>query len=955
MNTTFINTSTGELMLLSKISLPNEYIKTVYGSSDILLTKLDANKKHIWSRNYGSQFKMAGASGISETNDGGFIVSGDLQGCLDERPAAGSNLDIWILKVDSLGILQWSKCLGSDEVDVGMNVLEIPDGGFMVSGVTMVGGGFGEGIAHFDIFLARLDKNGSLLWQKILPGNSWETCGKMIRTRDGNYLVSGGTISTDGTYSNGKGHNDAMLIKLDINGNLLWTKMYGGSQAEKFYDVTEDSQGNLYAVGESNSFDKDVPFVSGLTESENAWVVKLSADGNIIWSRLYGGSQDDRFNAIHCSNSGEIYLGGLTRSSDYGVPNNHYKHVTWLVRLAEATNNIDQIFLGGYNDPYLSILKIDENRSGTIQISSIVGPGNPYVSNFPVGAYYQMWYAELGTGNRITGNIFIDLDSNGVRGPNENIFNDGKLKVLKESTGHSTISTPQNGRFVSYIDTGVHSVEFAFDEVNYRVQPASKAFNFRNYGNKDSFDIRLIPISQRKDLVVDLIPINPARPGFETGYTLIYKNKGTTTFPTAELRFIKSSLLRYISATQPPQIIGDTIVWKLLNINPMDSGKIGIRLSISAPPILVNGDTISSSVSIFPDSADITQENNHIDFKQILTGSFDPNDKLESHGGLISTTEIKSGAYLNYLIRFQNTGTDTAFNIVVLDTLEANLNWESLTMQDASHSYELSITGGRYLKWTFNSILLVDSLTNEPGSHGYIRFKIRPKSDLAIGNVIKNSASIYFDFNLPIKTPIQQTKVSVGCANVNPKFSLVANRTVLTSSNEAVKIVAVSVQNAGLSPRYTFSLFSDFRKTLQAESLSDSINIIASQLEPGDNWIYVRMKASEACFGSLYAYDSINIKLNSITGLVDIDFPGQIIKVFPNPFQQDFMIGGLQPSKKYSIKLMSTDGRILYQYLVQNEKLVRLSNLSIGAGTYIISVSDLLKKKIIGVVSVIKY
>src|SRR6185436_13012980 len=110
---------------------------------------------------------------------------------------------------------------------------------------------------------------------------------------------------------------------------------------------------------------------------------------------------------------------------------------------------------------------------------------------------------------------------------------------------------------------------------------------------------------------------------------------------------------------------------------------------------------------------------------------------------------------------FQNTGNDTAFNISVHDTLDSKLDWASIEMVTASHPYRLSITNGNQMNWKFDNILLVDSIHNEPKSHGYIVYRIKPKPTVQINDVIANSASIYFDFNSPVQTNTQLTTIKI--------------------------------------------------------------------------------------------------------------------------------------------------------------------------------------------------
>lgn len=133
-------------------------------------------------------------------------------------------------------------------------------------------------------------------------------------------------------------------------------------------------------------------------------------------------------------------------------------------------------------------------------------------------------------------------------------------------------------------------------------------------------------------------------------------------------------------------------------------------------------------------------------------GSFDPNDKNSSIQGVGPQRYIEANQNIDYLIRFQNTGTDTAFNIRILDTLPPTLDISDFEMLGASHKYRLEISEGGVLDFYFDDILLVDSFSNEPLSHGFIRYRIAQQPDLAAGTQIQNRAGIYFDFNEPVIT-----------------------------------------------------------------------------------------------------------------------------------------------------------------------------------------------------------
>src|SRR5262249_39704693 len=161
-------------------------------------------------------------------------------------------------------------------------------------------------------------------------------------------------------------------------------------------------------------------------------------------------------------------------------------------------------------------------------------------------------------------------------------------------------------------------------------------------------------------------------------------------------------------------------------------------------------------VWIDPGAIDITPKDDTTFIKQVVVGSYDPNDKTEANAGIITPEQVTNGDPLNYLIRFQNTGTDTAFNVTVRDTLESRLDWSSLQMISASYDYQLFIEVGNKLTWQFYNIKLPYT---EPASHGYIAYRIKPKSTVLAGDVINNTAGIYFDYNLPVATNTQQTLV----------------------------------------------------------------------------------------------------------------------------------------------------------------------------------------------------
>jgi len=146
----------------------------------------------------------------------------------------------------------------------------------------------------------------------------------------------------------------------------------------------------------------------------------------------------------------------------------------------------------------------------------------------------------------------------------------------------------------------------------------------------------------------------------------------------------------------------------------------------------------------------------------VVTGSFDPNDKQNSPTGIGENHLISPGSQIEYVVRFQNTGSDTAFTVIIIDTLSSNFDISTLEFVSASHQYEVSITGveNKIINYRFDDILLPDSSTDEINSHGYIKYKIYLSSSIPIGTRINNSADIFFDFNFPVRT--NESFVTIG-------------------------------------------------------------------------------------------------------------------------------------------------------------------------------------------------
>lgn len=358
----------------------------------------------------------------------------------------------------------------------------------------------------------------------------------------------------------------------------------------------------------------------------------------------------------------------------------------------------------------------------------------------------------------IAGTVFLDYNKNGTKESGEPCFNNVTIKTEKQN--YIREATPSNGSFKIDVDTGTYKTSVEPNNPYYTAVPSTATSVFASYFNSDSISLAVQQIPKKRDLSVNLAELTPARPGFQTIYRIFYKNQGTDTIADGTIQLIKSNKLS-IAASSPAysSTSGDTLKWNYSNLKPEDSASITIHLTVDAPPSVSIGDLLTSVATISPTAKDETPFDDTSKLVQRVVGSFDHNDKTEKNGGKITSTQIINGDYLLYTIRFQNTGTDTAFNIAIRDTLDSKVDWSTLEMVSSSHNYQLNIKEGNKLTWSFDNIQLPDSNVNEAKSNGYVIYRINPKTSLLPGDTINNTASIYFDFNLPVQTNIERTVV----------------------------------------------------------------------------------------------------------------------------------------------------------------------------------------------------
>jgi len=271
----------------------------------------------------------------------------------------------------------------------------------------------------------------------------------------------------------------------------------------------------------------------------------------------------------------------------------------------------------------------------------------------------------------------------------------------------------------------------------------------------------------------------PARVGFQHQIAIALQNQAPLPTGGATVQLVIDPVLSFLSATPAPTLVaGNTITWEFPDVAFPSPLQIQVTTQVPANINLL-GTQLLSTASVATVNEDGNNGNNTATIHRTITAAVDPNDKLAVTSlGNTSVWYINEDEWIDYTIRFQNTGTDTAFNVLITDTLPPSLDPASIVWGAASHAHSRSLEGHGILKFHFPNILLPDSNVNEPGSHGFVGFRIRPRQPVLPGTLIENTANIFFDFNPPVITEpsVLVAEFSTGVENhTPPRISLLPN------------------------------------------------------------------------------------------------------------------------------------------------------------------------------------
>jgi hypothetical protein len=383
-----VSASDGGYVFAAQTTSTNGDISANHGLKDFWIVKLDGDGTIQWEKTFGGS-NTENLFYIIATSDGGFAVTGNTFSTDgDVTGLHGTNGDAWVIKIDSLGNLQWQKTYGGTDIEAFYEIKQTSDGGYICVGLAgSVDGdvtGFQGGLRDF--WIVKITENGTLEWQKTFGGTSADNARSVVQKSEGTYIVAGTTDSDNGDIEDFYGNDDICVINLSPDGTLLWKKNFGGSLNDTCLSLISLANDNYMVCGDTASSDNGINNHGG----RDALLVEFTPDGQLVWQKAYGGTANDRaINAVQ-TQSGKIQFCGETASTNGDISANHGGNDAWLVEIDAAGAILWEHCYGGtLNDTFTAVTEIDghllaagasASNNGDVSINQ--GMNDAWIVNF---------------------------------------------------------------------------------------------------------------------------------------------------------------------------------------------------------------------------------------------------------------------------------------------------------------------------------------------------------------------------------------------------------------------------------------------------------------------------------------------------------------------------------------------------------------------------------------------
>lgn len=287
---------------------------------DLWLVRTDASGNALWNKTYGKIDEWCAAV---QTDNGGYAIASTT------TSFGAGGTDFWLIRIDADGNALWNKTYGGASGDWARYMIRTKDGGYAIVGFT--------GSWNYDVLLVKTDSMGNMQWSKNYGGNSFDQAYAVVENIDGSYAIAGFTNSF------GAGGRDFWLVKTDSEGNMQWSKTYGGPEDDYLAAMVRTSDNKYLLVGPTHSFGAG---------NADFWLLKTDADGNMLWNKTYGGTGDEVASSVIQTSDGDYTVAGWTDSFGAG------DHDAWLVETdSEGNMQWNQTYGGTSFDVARSVIQ----------------------------------------------------------------------------------------------------------------------------------------------------------------------------------------------------------------------------------------------------------------------------------------------------------------------------------------------------------------------------------------------------------------------------------------------------------------------------------------------------------------------------------------------------------------------------------------------------------------------
>lgn len=567
-----------------------------------------------------------------------------------------------------------------------------------------------------------------------------------------------GDFSTRHTVSANK-HKS--LFARDVDGDGDNDIVYAHSYEIGWYENI-DGQGAFSSSSQIGtiSIDKDFTLCQDIDKDNDIDIVTFddSTDRIILFENLGGSFSSSKTLASSVFNDNSFVLTPFILSD---LNNDGYLDIVCSSYISNSSQQLNKIYWfnnTGSGNTFGEKKLVSYNDSKYIDSGDFDNDGDiDLVSGYNdrVIIYKNLMFVD----NKIHGTVNYDINGDGCLSGNYPV---PKQLMITADNGNDQFSTftQDDGNYQLLTNEGSFNIDISTQLPNYlSYTPSSYNTEFVGLDNVYEANFCIQPLSSVNDLNISIYPLNDARPGFDASYRLVYRNVGTTQlFGTIVFEF-DSSKLTFLSSSEAIESQStNSIAFNYFDLNPFETRTIDLNFNVLAPPTTNIDDILNFKATINPISGDNTENDNVFELNQTVIGSYDPNDILVLEGNQILIDDADE--YLHYIIRFQNTGTADAINVRVDNILDDKLDWTTMQLESSNHSNRVEIRDGNKVSFIFDGIYLPDSTNDEPNSHGFIAYKIKPISDVIVGDILPNQADIFFDFNPAITTNMVTTEIT---------------------------------------------------------------------------------------------------------------------------------------------------------------------------------------------------